>query len=72
VLVNPDPFGDDLPVLMRAELYRLDESDETGEALMRLSGETDVELDAAAVDLAIVQLQAFTDTLRILRQQMAA
>jgi hypothetical protein len=72
VLTNPDPFEDEPPVLMRAELCRLDESDSPGEALLRLSGETEVDLDAAGLELFIVQAQAFVDTLRVLRQQMAA
>jgi hypothetical protein len=72
VLPNPDPLEGEPPVLMRAELCRSDENDGVGEPLLVLSGETDVELDAASLELFIVQAQAFVDTLRILRQQMAA
>lgn len=72
VLANPDPLEGDEPVLVRAQLCRTDEGDGTGEALLFLSGESDVELDAAALDVWLVQAQAFVDTLRIMRQQMAA
>lgn len=69
-LANPAPLDHDVPVILRAELFRSDEDGETGEASMYLSGETDIEMGRDEVDVFIVQAQAFVDTLRVMRRQM--
>lgn len=69
-LANPAPLDSDVPIILRAELFRTDEDCETGEASMYLSGETDIEMGRDEVDVFIVQAQAFVDTLRVMRRQM--
>ncbi|MDI5965769.1 DUF6907 domain-containing protein [Streptantibioticus silvisoli] len=70
VLANPDPLPGDLPVLLRAEVTRLDEGGELGEPVMFVQGETDIELDAAGADMLIADMEAFVAKLRVLRGQM--
>jgi hypothetical protein len=69
-LANPDPLPDTTPVILRAELFRNDEDGELGVPSMYLSGETDVEMGAAEIDVFLVQLQAFVDSVRVMRRQM--
>ncbi len=69
-LANPRPLADAFPVVLRAELYRSDENAETGETVLYVQGETDIDLSAAEADVFIAQAQAFVDTLRVLRAQM--
>lgn len=63
----PDATGD---VLLRAELSRCDEDNETGEPRLSLSGESEADLSADEADILIANMQAFVDTLRVLRRQM--
>jgi hypothetical protein len=67
---NPQPLDEDSTVFLRAQLYQLDEGNEVGWTRMYIAGETDVELNAEEADIFITQMQAFVDTLRILRRQM--
>jgi hypothetical protein len=69
-LTNPSPLDGELPIFLRAELFRNDEGNELGEVSMYVSGETDTEMGRDEVDVFIVQAQAFVDTLRAMRQQM--
>lgn len=69
-LANPDPLISEDPVMLRAELVRNDEGQGVGETRLFVAGETDVELGAAEADIFIGQMQAFVDTLRIMRSQM--
>lgn len=68
-LANPRPlYGQ--PVMIRAELSRMDEGDETDRTVLFVQGETDIDLTADEADIFIAQAQAWVDTLRVLRQQM--
>lgn len=71
-LANPTPLPDMAPVIMRAELYRLDEGNELDEPGLYVSGESDVQLSGPEADIFIGQMQAFVDGLRVLRAQMEA
>lgn len=68
-LAHPNPrVGED--VLVRAELFQLDELSDTGETVLYLEGETPFQLDGPEADIFIAQAQAFVDGLRVLRAQM--
>lgn len=66
----PAFFEDEEPSTLVAGLYRVDESDGTGETVLCLIGDSDVDLSAAEADVFIAQAQAFLDGLRVLRAQM--
>jgi hypothetical protein len=57
-------------VLVRAELFRLDELSETGEAVLFVQGESEQDANGPAVEMLIAQLVAFTEGVSILRRQM--
>lgn len=63
--------GEGSELVLRAELVRLDDGDSRGEEVLYVSGESDAELPPAEADIFIAQAQAFVDTLRVLRRQMA-
>lgn len=65
----PDANGD---TLLRAELYQSDEDDATGEQRLSVTGESVADLSADEADILIAQMQAFVDTLRVLRRQMGS
>ncbi|MDX2732851.1 hypothetical protein PV320_29955 [Streptomyces sp. PA03-2a] len=69
-LAGPRPESKGLPVLLRAELSRLDEGSHEDEVVLYVQGETSVDLKANEADVFIAQAQAFVDTLRVLRRQM--
>lgn len=69
-LRNPDALSDVIPVIVRAQLFRCDEGDATGEQGLYLSGETDVELGRDDAEIFIGQMQGFVDTMRLMLQQM--
>lgn len=69
-LANAWANGDDASPLMRAELARCDEDDKVGGTSMFVQGEREANLSAAEADIFIAHLQAFVDTLRVLRSQM--
>ncbi|MEU0354930.1 DUF6907 domain-containing protein [Streptomyces cyaneofuscatus] len=72
-VANPDPLDGDLTdVLIKAQLLKIDRTPEEDTFVMYLSGETDVEVDKDGADILIAQMQAFVDTLRVLRRQMDA
>lgn len=59
----------DEPTMMRASLYRLD-TDRCGETVLSLYGETETELTANEADIFIGNLQAFLNTVHVLRRGM--
>jgi hypothetical protein len=69
---NPRPLDAGPAVILRAELCVGDEGDQQGETSLLISGETDIDLSPAEADIFIANMQAFVDTLRVLRQQMDA
>lgn len=70
-LPNPRPLNaDDASVMLRAELFRYDEGARTGETVLYIQGETDVDLSADEADMFIAQAQAFVDTLRVMRRHV--
>ncbi|MFC5802774.1 DUF6907 domain-containing protein [Streptomyces formicae] len=70
ILPNPAPLQGASAVMMRAELYRGDFDAGTGEPVLYVQGETDIDMTPDEADIFIAQLQAFVDTLRVLRRQM--
>ena len=69
MFANPNPqVGED--VLVRAELFQLDELSGTGETVLYLEGETPFQVNGPEADVFIAQAQAFVDGLRVLRRQM--
>lgn len=64
------PGADRSDTLVRAELFRLDENADIGDACLWVVGETAFELTPRELDVFLVQAQAFVDTLRVLRGQM--
>jgi hypothetical protein len=69
---SPRPFDADSAVILSAELCVGDEDDQQGETTLYVYGDTDIDLSAAEADIFIANMQAFVDTLRVLRQQMDA
>jgi hypothetical protein len=69
-LRNPAPLDNDIPVIVRAELFRCDEGDVVGEPSLYLSGETDMELGRDETEIFIGQLRGFVDTMEIMLRQM--
>jgi hypothetical protein len=67
---NPRPLDAGPAVILRAELFVGDEGDRRGDASLYVQGETDIDLSAAEADIFITNMQAFVDTLRVLRSQM--
>jgi hypothetical protein len=57
-------------VLVRAELFRLDENAGIGDACLWIAGQTEFALTPSEFDVFLVQAQAFVDSLRVLRAQM--
>lgn len=68
----PPGGSTDSTVLVRAELFRLDENADTGDACLWVAGQTEFALTPRGFDIFLVQAQAFVDTLRVLRRQMGA
>lgn len=56
-------------VLLRAELFRLDES-RLGRTVLFIEGETDGELRGHDIDILVADLEAFTAKIRTLRARM--
>ncbi|RPK56183.1 hypothetical protein EES43_24385 [Streptomyces sp. ADI96-02] len=72
-VANPDPLdGDVADALIKAQLLKIDRTPDDDTLVMYLSGETDAEVDKNGADILIAQMQAFVDTLRVLRRQMDA
>ncbi len=70
-VANPDPLdGDSSDALIKAQLLKIDRSPDEDTFVMYLGGESDVEVDKDGADILIAQMQAFVDTLRVLRRQM--
>lgn len=68
-LASPSPrVGED--ILVRAEVFRLDELSDIGETVLYLEGETSFQLTAPEADIWLAQAQAFLDGVRVLRSQM--
>ncbi|MFF2944055.1 DUF6907 domain-containing protein [Streptomyces niveus] len=65
LLAAPGVDGPD--VIVRAELFRLDERDDTGEEVAYVEGEGQREMSGPELDVFIAQAQAFVDSLRVLR-----
>ncbi|MFE7106603.1 DUF6907 domain-containing protein [Streptomyces sp. NPDC057575] len=70
LLTGPRPSSGEFPVLLHAELSRIDEGDSADQTVLYVQGETSVDLKADEADIFIAQAQAFVDTLRVLRRQM--
>lgn len=68
---NPCSVGGGRDVVLRAELCVSDKDDREGEASLCIQGESNIELSSAEADIFIANMQAFVDTLRVLRGQMA-
>lgn len=62
----------DAAVMLRAELFRLDEDGERSDTALYVTGEGDLHLNGPEADIFIAQAQAFVDSLRILRAQLPA
>lgn len=71
-LANTDVFCPDEDTILGVELVRCDEDGHVGEARLYVSGESHMELTAGETDIFLIQLQAFVDTVRVLRRQMDA
>lgn len=69
---NPRPLEDAEVTLLTAELVVGDEDGRLGEASLFIEGASDIDLSPAEADVFIAQMQAFVDTLRVLRGQMGA
>lgn len=69
-LLNPQPMAAQPEALLQAELFQLDERADLGLTRLYVSGAGDAELDGPEADIFIAQMQAFVDTLRVLRRQM--
>lgn len=67
---NPAPLDDESAFMLRAQLLQIDRVTGEDTLVMYVSGESDVELEADEADVLIAQMQAFVDTLRVLRRQM--
>lgn len=67
-LANPVSEGPD--TLLFAEIVRNDEDSATGEPAMFVQAQGAIEVGADDADILIAQMQAFVDTLRVLRRQM--
>ncbi len=72
VLLAP-PSGSVAPApLVRAELTRVDEDSATADVKLYVQAEQHVVLSPAEADIFIANMQAFVDTLWVLRGQMGA
>lgn len=69
-VANPDPLDDAPALMMRAQLLKIDRAQGENTLVMYVNGESDVELGGDDADILIAQMQAFVDTLRVLRRQM--
>jgi hypothetical protein len=71
LLANPGPtLVEPSGILMRASLYRYDKTGEPITPTLAIHGEEECEVDAHGADVLIANVQAFLDTLRVLRRQM--
>lgn len=66
-LVLASPNGE---VLVRAELFQLDETSVTSGPVIYIQGQGEFELGGPDADIFISQTQAFLDALRVRRAQM--
>ncbi|MFD8545618.1 DUF6907 domain-containing protein [Streptomyces sp. NPDC059649] len=66
-LMLADPNGE---VLVRAELFQLDEMSTTSGPVIYVQGQGEFELAGPDADIFISQAQAFLDALRVRRAQM--
>lgn len=57
-------------VLVRAELFRLDELDDVGETVLYVQGEDEQGSSGLDVEMFVASLVAFTDNVRVLHRQM--
>ncbi|WP_437129127.1 DUF6907 domain-containing protein [Streptomyces globisporus] len=57
-------------VLVRAELFRLDELDDIGETVLYVQGEDEQGSSGLDVEMFVASLVAFTDNVRVLHRQM--
>lgn len=60
----------DTVVLVRAELFRLDELDDIGETVLYVQGEEEQGSSGLDVEMFVASLVAFTDNVRVLHRQM--
>ncbi|MFD3520458.1 DUF6907 domain-containing protein [Streptomyces sp. NPDC058653] len=68
LLTAPGINGPD--VIVRAELFRLDELDSSSEEVIYVQGEGQREMSGPELDVFIAQAQGFVDSLRVLRGQL--
>lgn len=69
-VTNHRPLPGTIPVILRAELSRIDEGDRRGETVLYVSGETDIDCDRYEADVLIADVQAFLTALVTMRRQM--
>lgn len=67
---NPRQLEDAEDFILTAELVVGDEDDRLGAAYLYVQGGADAELSPDETDLFIIQMQAFLNTVRVLRRQM--
>jgi hypothetical protein len=69
---NPRPWAEGDDIIMTAELVVSDEDDQVGKTSLYVVGASDIDLSPAEADIFIANMQAFVDTLKVLRSQMGA
>ncbi|MGY0062808.1 DUF6907 domain-containing protein [Streptomyces sp. LZ34] len=69
-VANRRPLPDTIPVILRAELSRIDEGDRRGETVLYVSGESDIDCDRDEADVLIADVRAFLTALVTMRRQM--